>query len=217
MVEFHAAWTVRRSEKSEVVARVAHAQFAVDEAERNTEHFREMAERDALTGLWNRRRSDAELATLLGPPPADRAPACVAILDLDHFKQVNDTLGHPFGDVVLREFAHRVLTCVREMDTVARYGGEEFAVVLPDTDVTGGCRVAERVITAVRQEPFRHGDQEQAVTVSIGVAAFPGHGRTPAELLQAADEALYAAKREGRDRWEVAGVSPSASAVSQAG
>jgi two-component system, cell cycle response regulator len=90
-------------------------------------------------------------------------------------------------------------------------------VVLPDTDLDGGCRVAERVIRVVREEPFRHGDLWQAVTVSIGVAAFPRHGRSAAEMLQAADEALYAAKHEGRDRWEVAGMSPSASAVSQAG
>jgi diguanylate cyclase (GGDEF)-like protein len=103
------------------------------------------------------------------------------------------------------------------MDTVARYGGEEFAVVLPDTDVAGGCRVAERVIKLVRAEPFRHGELGQMVTVSIGVAAFPVHGRSATEVLHAADEGLYAAKHAGRDRWEVARIPPSAAAVSQAG
>ena len=201
---------------SRVRAIAEHAGTAIMNVRRH-EEARRLSVTDPLTGVGNVRHLGTMLSReIAGATRFDR-PLTVLMLDLDHFKQVNDTLGHPFGDVVLREFAHRVLTCVREMDTVARYGGEEFAVVLPDTDVTGGCRVAERVITAVRQEPFRHGDQEQAVTVSIGVAAFPGHGRTPAELLQAADEALYAAKREGRDRWEVAGVSPSASAVSQAG
>ena len=89
--------------------------------------------------------------------------------------------------------------------------------MLPDTDVDGGCRVADRVIRVVRAEPFRHGDLWQMVTVSIGVASFPGHGRTATEVLHAADEALYAAKHEGRDRWEVAVIPPSSAAVSQAG
>jgi diguanylate cyclase (GGDEF)-like protein len=109
------------------------------------------------------------------------------------------------------------MTCVREIDTVHRCGGEEFAVVLPNTDVDGGCRVADRVIRVVRDEPFGQGDLRQLVTVSIGIAAYPGHGRSPTEVLHAADEALYAAKREGRDRWEVAGIPPPATAVSQAG
>lgn len=181
------------------------------------EEVRRLSVTDPLTGVGNLRHLTTTLSReVAGATRFDR-PLTVLMLDLDHFKQVNDTLGHQFGDVVLREFAHRVMTCVREMDTVARYGGEEFAVVLPDTDIAGGCRVAERVIKVVREEPFRHGDLWQAVTVSIGVASFPGHGRSATEVLHAADEALYAAKHEGRDRWEVAGISPSAAAVSQAG
>jgi two-component system cell cycle response regulator len=181
------------------------------------EEVRRLSVTDPLTGVGNVRHLTTMLTREVARAIRSDRPLTVLMLDLDHFKQVNDTLGHQFGDVVLREFAHRVMTCVREMDTVARYGGEEFAVVLPDTDVAGGCRVAERVISAVREEPFRHGDLGQAVTVSIGVASFPGHGRSGAEVLHAADEALYAAKHEGRDRWEVASISPSAAAVSQAG
>ncbi|HST81691.1 MAG TPA: sensor domain-containing diguanylate cyclase [Kineosporiaceae bacterium] len=181
------------------------------------EEVRRLSVTDPLTGVGNVR----DLTNMLsrGVAGANRfgRPLTVLMLDLDHFKQVNDTLGHQFGDWVLREFAHRVLTCVRELDTVARYGGEEFAVVLPETDIAGGCRVAERVLRVVREEPFWLGELSQMVTVSIGVASFPGHGRTPTELLHAADEALYVAKREGRDRWEVAGIAPSAAAVSQAG
>jgi diguanylate cyclase (GGDEF)-like protein len=181
------------------------------------EEVRRLSVTDPLTGVGNVRHLTTTLSREVAVATRFDRPLTVLMLDLDHFKQVNDTLGHQFGDVVLREFAHRVMTCVREMDTVARYGGEEFAVVLPDTDVAGGCRVAERVIKVVRAEPFQHGDLWQAVTVSIGVASFPGHGRSATEVLHAADEALYAAKHEGRDRWEVARTSPSAAAVSQAG
>ncbi len=199
-----------------VRALVDHAGTAITNV-RLHEEVRRLSVTDPLTGVGNVRHLTAMLSReVAGATRFDR-PLTVLMLDLDHFKQVNDTLGHQFGDVVLREFAHRLMTCVREMDTVARYGGEEFAVVLPDTDSAGGCRVAERVIRVVREEPFWHGSLSQMVTVSIGVAAFPGHGRTPTEILHAADEALYAAKREGRDRWEVAGSAPSAAAVSQAG
>jgi len=181
------------------------------------EEVRRLSVTDPLTGVGNVRHLTTTLSREVAGATRFVRPLTVLMLDLDHFKQVNDSLGHQFGDVVLREFAHRVMTCVREMDTVARYGGEEFAVVLPDTDIAGGCRVAERVIRVVRDEPFRHGELWQAVTVSIGVASFPGHGRSAADVLHAADEALYAAKHEGRDRWEVAVISPSAAAVSQAG
>jgi diguanylate cyclase (GGDEF)-like protein len=184
---------------------------------RQHEEVRRLSVTDPLTGVGNVRHLTTSLSREVAIATRFGRPLTVLMLDLDHFKQVNDTLGHQFGDVVLREFAHRVMTCVREMDTVARYGGEEFAMVLPDTDIAGGCRVAERVIRVVREEPFRHGELWQAVTVSIGVASFPGHGRSAAEVLHAADEALYAAKHEGRDRWEVAAISPSAAAVSQAG
>jgi diguanylate cyclase (GGDEF)-like protein len=120
---------------------------------------------------------------------------------------VNDTHGHPRGDTVLRELAHRVQEQIREVDTFARYGGEEFVVVLPETTVEGAAQLAERICVAVHREPFRHdGEEPLDVTVSIGGAAFPEHGSSPATLMRAADKALYVAKAEGRDRWHVPGI-----------
>jgi len=127
------------------------------------------------------------------------------MLDLDHFKSVNDTYGHVHGDEVLREFAHRVNTHTREVDTFARYGGEEFVLVLPETGLDGATSLAERINRAVRELPFGlGGDHPLPVTVSIGAAVFPTHGTTGSQLLRAADRALYVAKDSGRDRWALA-------------
>jgi diguanylate cyclase (GGDEF)-like protein len=128
------------------------------------------------------------------------------MLDLDHFKQVNDVHGHARGDTVLRELAQRVQEQIREVDTFARYGGEEFVVVLPETTVEGAAQLAERICEAIRREPFRvEGEPPLDITLSIGGAAFPDHGSTPATLMRSADRALYVAKAEGRDRWHVPG------------
>lgn len=191
MVDFHEAWTVRRSEQSEVMARVAHAQFAVDEAHRNTELFRELAERDALTGLWNRRRSDAELAGMLD---ADR-PACVALLDLDHFKQVNDTFTHAIGDIVLCRVAEILRTLPGH---AGRHGGEEFILVL-DSDLTAATATCEAVRAAVAAYDWQAVAAGLRVTTSVGLACVrPGDDAH--SVVRRADEHLYAAKRAGRNR-----------------
>ncbi len=172
---------------------------------------------DPLTGVGNKRQLSSTLFREIERSTRFNRALTVLMLDIDLFKQVNDQFGHGFGDLVLREFAHRLTSCVRDVDVVTRFGGEEFAIVLPETDVEGAGRVAERILNAIRAQPFRHGEQQCSVTVSIGMASFPGPGHSGAEVIQAADEALYQAKRAGRDRWNVVEIAATPSPVSQAG
>ncbi|GGN16117.1 GGDEF domain-containing protein [Actinoplanes campanulatus] len=165
---------------------------------------------DPLTGLWNYRylrevlRREVERASRFG------RMLTVLVLDLDHFKEVNDTYGHTAGDQVLGEFARRIRIGLREVDVAFRQGGEEFVVLLPETDAYGGAIVAERLGAAVRDRPVpvdprRPGlDDRIPISVSIGIAVFPEHGGTAQQVLDAADEALYAAKHAGRDTYRLA-------------
>jgi len=164
---------------------------------------------DGLTGLWNYRyftmtlRQEIERAARFGRPLA------LLMLDLDHFKAVNDTFGHPRGDAVLIELASRIRAEVRDVDTVARYGGEEIVVVLPETDSDGAAQLAERICQAVRSKPFGEaGLTPVHLTVSAGGAVFPHHGQSTSVLLARADDAMYDAKRAGRDTWRISTGAP---------
>ena len=169
------------------------------------EEARRLSVTDGLTGLWNFRYFQLTLAREIERGSRFDRPLALLMLDLDHFKRVNDQYGHQRGDAVLIELAERLRGLVRDVDTLARYGGEELVVVLPETDEPGAVRAAERICEAVRATTFGlSGELPVPVTVSIGVAVFPGHGATPSALLRAADDALYAAKREGRDAWRLA-------------
>ena len=170
------------------------------------EETKRLSVTDALTGAGNFRHLSTTLAREVERATRFNRPLSVVMLDLDHFKAVNDTHGHAFGDAVLREFARRLQDCLREVDTVARYGGEEFTVVLPETGADGAGSVAARIVQAVRSAPFTVGALSAEVTASAGVASFPDHGRTATEILRAADAALYVAKSAGRDRWCLAEV-----------
>jgi len=153
------------------------------------------AETDELTGLANRRLLNKVFSrTSVGER------ASLIVVDIDHFKVVNDTLGHLAGDAALKHVARLVREAVRPRDTAARIGGEEFAVWLPGADQKTGEEVAERLRASVAGSPFRHGGQEHPITVSVGVASYPIPIRAVENLMGAADTALYSAKRGGRNQ-----------------
>jgi diguanylate cyclase (GGDEF)-like protein len=195
MVEFHDAWTVRRSEQNEVLTSITQARFALDEARRDSERFREMAEHDALTGLWNRRRSDEHLAERLARP--DR-PLSVAVLDLDHFKQVNDTYSHATGDAVLRRVGDILRTASAPVGHAARHGGEEFLLLL-DLPGEAAAALCEQVRAAIEGHPWDEVVPGLHVTTSIGVTARTAGDDAPSVVARA-DAGLYAAKSGGRNR-----------------
>jgi diguanylate cyclase (GGDEF)-like protein len=179
-----------------------HAAAAL-EAARLHRQAEDLAQVDALTQLYNRRALDTDLGQELARSARYGRPLACILLDLDHFKVLNDTFGHLHGDEVLRAVSETLSGTLRESDTVYRYGGEEFAVLVREGDLADALLLAERL----RDEVSRVfvGEQGTAkVTASFGVAAAPQHGTTVAELLASADAALYAAKRAGRDRVEVA-------------
>jgi len=180
------------------------AAVAVDNV-RVHEEAQRLSLTDPLTGLWNYRylresvRREVERAHRFG------RTLSVLVLDLDRFKEVNDSYGHSAGDTVLAEFSRRIRAEIREVDLAFRQGGEEFVALLPETDATGAAVVAQRLGAVVRATPISVApDVAVPVSVSIGVAVFPDHGATGAHVLQAADDALYAAKSAGRDTFRVA-------------
>jgi two-component system cell cycle response regulator len=164
------------------------------------EEANRLAIRDAVTGIWNRRYFDIVIEPELERSSRFRHPMGLIMLDLDDFKAVNDTYGHPAGDDLLMQVAHLVNSQVREVDTVARYGGEEFVVILPETDLDGALVAAEKIRVAVADYAFHVAGVQLEVTASLGVAAYPVSGETAATLVLNADRALYEAKRLGKNR-----------------
>lgn len=161
-----------------------------------------MAVTDSLTGLHNRRYLESHLDTAVSRATEGGKPAAVLMLDLDHFKAVNDTYGHAIGDEVLVECAKRIQISVRGVDLAVRYGGEEFVVIVPDTTLDVAQRVAERLRCSIGEQLFQVSADvgELPVTISIGVAITGAAKETGEDLLRRADEALYEAKGTGRNR-----------------
>ena len=200
---------VRPIDRNELLARVR----TQVRRKRFTERLRdsvqssmEMAVMDQLTGLHNRRFMDSRLAVMFDESALRARSLSLLLLDVDHFKAVNDSWGHDAGDEVLREFADRVRACTRGIDLVARLGGEEVVVVLPDTGRDAAYRVAERIRERVESAPFSicGNTREIKVTVSVGVANRRAGDASSADIMKRADDALYRAKAEGRNRVIVA-------------
>ena len=170
--------------------------------EQSNEALRELAIRDGLTGLFNHRHFKDVLQRELTRAERYDRPLCMLMLDVDHFKNYNDTHGHPAGDEVLKTLADIISTRLRDVDTSARYGGEEFAILLPETARKAGTLVAEDIRAGMESYPFKGRESQPLgkVTVSFGVAEFPADGEDAASLIERADEALYRAKDEGRNR-----------------
>jgi diguanylate cyclase (GGDEF)-like protein len=164
----------------------------------------QLSSRDALTGLANRRHFESVLARELDRVARAGEPALLLILDLDHFKRINDSHGHVAGDMVLKAVAGALMHCVRPMDTVARIGGEEFAVALPNCPPAFGPMVAERMRARIERSPIAIGLGEPIhVTVSLGGAFAPQWVRSNLKLwIERADKQLYRAKSNGRNRAE---------------
>jgi len=156
--------------------------------------------KDPMTGLANRRELMAALEREMKRAERVKKPLSILLIDIDHFKRINDTYGHPFGDEVIKGIARIMKNVVRPYDIVARYGGEEFAILLVETDTRRAGSVAERIRTSVKNKLFEYKGERVPVTVSIGCSTFPEDGKIAEELLDMADRALYLSKREGRDR-----------------
>jgi two-component system cell cycle response regulator len=198
-------YIVRPIDKNELLARVR----TQVRRKRYTERLRdnvqlsiELAITDGLTGLHNRRYMESHLGTLVEQAAARGKPIAILVLDIDFFKAVNDNYGHDAGDDVLREFAIRLRKSIRGIDLACRLGGEEFVIVMPETDMAVATAVAERLRRRIAAEPFPidGGRLNIEVTISIGIAALETGEDNAAAMLKRADQALYRAKRDGRNR-----------------
>jgi two-component system cell cycle response regulator len=198
-------YLVRPIDKNEMYARVRTQVRKRRYTERLRDNFQlsmEAAITDSLTGLHNRRYMESHLGTLVDEAAARGKPLSLLILDIDYFKSINDNYGHDAGDDVLREFATRVRKSIRGIDLACRHGGEEFVIVMPETDMAVAGVVAERIRRRIAGEqfPIQKGSGALDVTISIGIAALQAADDTADTIIKRADQALYRAKRDGRNR-----------------
>jgi diguanylate cyclase (GGDEF)-like protein len=175
----------------------------LSELEEKNRELQELAYYDPLTGLPNRRFFFEHASLIFEEAKRYEKPLSLLIMDIDHFKKINDTYGHDVGDLVLKAFAGVLRGIVRQSDICARFGGEEFVVLLPNTDLEGAKVLAERIRTAVAKNPVEHGSIVIVFTVSIGISQYRKGMQNIEKLIKEADTALYRAKEGGRNRVEV--------------
>ncbi len=169
--------------------------------------LKEQAERDGLTGLYNHRYFLDAIEKEFSRARRYRRPLSLIMIDLDGFKMINDTCGHPAGDQVLQKVSHLILQTVRFVDIVARYGGDEFSILVPETGLKDASKLAERIVREIHQNPFLFENRVFPLAASAGVACYRPDQRWTGTLLKEADQALYEAKKRGRNRVIVAGSS----------
>ena len=173
------------------------------------DQLKEVANTDPLTGLGNRRRLFEMLSSEMARSQRIDKPFSLAMIDIDHFKKVNDTYGHMGGDKVLAELSKEIVFGIRKYDLATRFGGEEFAVVFPETTLDQAAIVAERIRARIKKISFTDELSDLRLSVSLGVATYPAPGiDTIDDLIREADNALYQAKKNGRDRIELAQATP---------
>ena len=197
---FHEESEALHSAQREARAYALHAVYEADEARRMSASLREIAHRDALTGLFNRRHIDERLAAMVADAQRTGEPLSVAIVDLDHFKTINDTFSHAVGDMVLRHLGSTLAGAVGGAECAARLGGEEFVLLLPGTGAEAAALRCDSLASRIRAMDWSEMTGTHPVTASIGVATYADGPMSAADLLAAADQNLYAAKRSGRDR-----------------
>jgi two-component system cell cycle response regulator len=197
-------------EAPELLARVGsaiHVKKLQDQLRQRNMELEQISRTDGLTGLFNRRHLDAELALRNKDALRHGEPICVLLLDIDHFKHVNDTYGHPTGDEILRAFATRMSLGLRAGDIAGRWGGEEFLVILPRTDLADALEVAERIRSTTANTPMIAAGRQISVTISGGAAFGPGDATDA--VVDLADQCLYRAKHSGRNRIVTSPLPPS--------
>ena len=194
--------TVLRDEQSKAITHYVAVYLDITERKREEERINYLANYDVLTGLPNRYLLSDRLEQALSSAQRNQARIAVMFIDLDHFKNINDSLGHDIGDALLKQVAERFKVCLRRSDTIARQGGDEFVAVLTEFNSADEVIfVAEKMIASL-QEKFTLGEYQLSITPSIGVGIYPEDGTTTVELLRNADLAMYRAKESGRNSFQ---------------
>jgi diguanylate cyclase (GGDEF)-like protein len=189
------SWRVRSSDEERWRGNVREKQHV--EA---LENLSEQAIRDPLTGIFNRRYMDKILQDEISRSRENGSMLGIIMADVDHFKRVNDVYGHQAGDLVLQSIAKLFKQCVRAVDIVCRYGGEEFVIIMPGVTLSTLSKSAEEIRFRCQAMCMTYKEQEIRVTLSMGLAAYPKHGLQMDELLIRADQSMYSAKQQGRNR-----------------